>query len=71
MAEELESTDELEGLETDTVDALYTFRLPEITKILIDKLPPEQKKILNRKLLVTMARVLHDNEFKPSVYLKA
>ncbi len=57
--------------EMDKCVEIYPFRMPEITKAKVDKLSPSLKKKLNLELLLTTARVLHESEFNPSVYLKS
>lgn len=53
----------------DKLDAIYTLRIPEVTKRAIDKLLPEKKAKLNRKLLNTIAKILHEANFYPEIYL--
>jgi len=48
-----------------------TFRCPEYTKHQTDKLSPAWKKKLNEALLIATARVLHDANFDPRIYLKS
>jgi hypothetical protein len=48
----------------------FSMRVPVITKKLIEKLTPVQKKKLNEKILITIAEVLHDANFNPIKYLK-
>jgi len=59
-----------DSLEYDKLTETFSFRIPEITKHKLDKLPPHFKKTLTHELLRTIARVLHDAEFDPTVYLK-
>jgi hypothetical protein len=47
----------------------YTFRLPRGTKELLDRLPPEHKYELNRRLRLETARKLHEMAFNPKQYL--
>lgn len=49
----------------------YSLRVPEITKTKIDRLSPVWKSELNDKLLLTIAKVLHDSEFDPKIYLSS
>ena len=53
----------------DKLDETFTFRLPEATKKQIDKLPPELKKKLSIKLLLSVAEILHESDFDPRRYL--
>ena len=58
----------------DQVDKLtesYTFRIPEITKAMTDKLSSAWKKKLNEALLHTTAKIIHESEFDPSKYLSS
>jgi hypothetical protein len=54
----------------DKLSETYSMRIPEITKIKIDKLPAPFKRKLNHELLMTIARVLHEADFNPCNYLK-
>lgn len=54
----------------DKLTEQFMIRIPEITKTEIDKLSAEIKKRLNKELLVTMARVIHESKFNPTIYLK-
>lgn len=58
-----------ERLETDKLTDEFTFRIPTVTKIGIDRLPKHFKRRLNERLLVTMAQVLHEAAFDPRRYL--
>lgn len=49
----------------------YSIRIPEITKAKADKLTPAWKGRLNDALLLTMAKILHESEFDPNLYLKS
>jgi len=57
--------------ETDKLDAIYQIRLPSLTKSMIERLPSPWKKKLNAEILKTISRVLHESNFKPSLYLKS
>ena len=57
-------------IETDKLTAEYSLRIPEITKNLIDMLTKSQKSKLNERLLITIAKQLHDARFDPNHYLK-
>lgn len=58
-----------ERLETDKLTDEFTFRIPSVTKIGIDRLPKHFKRRLNERLLITMAQVLHEAAFDPRRYL--
>lgn len=53
----------------DKLDDTFTFRLPEVTKKHIEKLPTDLKKKLNIKLLLSVAEILHEADFDPRKYL--
>ena len=53
----------------DKLDETFSFRLPEITKKQLDKLPPDLKKKLSLKLLLATAEILHEAKFDPQLYL--
>jgi hypothetical protein len=61
----------MDELKTDKLLEAITFRCPEFTKALTDKLSPTWKKKLNEALLIATARILHDAAFDPSIYLKS
>ena len=50
-------------------DAIYSFRIPEHTKAMTDKVPADKKADLNERLRITVARFLHDQNFDASLYL--
>lgn len=53
----------------DKKDETYSFRLPEITKKLLDKLPASLKNELNEALLLTCTEIIHKSKFNPRLYL--
>ena len=53
----------------DKLDETHSFRLPEVTKKQLDKLPPSLKKKLNFKFLLVIAEILHEAKFNPRDYL--
>ena len=57
-------------LQTGKLTAMFPIRIPEITKQKLDKLNSPFKRKLNEELLLTMARILHEAAFDPSVYLQ-
>ncbi|MBW2066707.1 MAG: hypothetical protein JRJ03_17495 [Deltaproteobacteria bacterium] len=59
----------MENVETSKLNSLYTIRIPDGTKAMIDKLSPLWKKKLNEALRLTVAKVLHEANFDPNVYL--
>lgn len=56
-------------LVTDKLTEEYCLKIPETTKVKLEKLTKSQKKFLNERLLVAIARVLHEAEFDPIRYL--
>jgi len=53
----------------DKRESLYSFRLPEVTKKMLDKLPSALKKELNDSLLFACAQIIHKSRFDPRLYL--
>jgi hypothetical protein len=58
-------------IETDKLTEQYTLKIPEILKVQLSSLTPNQKKYLNSQLMIQMARVIHDSKFSPEQYLTA
>jgi hypothetical protein len=60
-------------VEMDKCTEQYTLRIPEITKAYLDKLTPEEKKVLKNRLLLCMADVIHNSDAikNPMLYLKS
>jgi hypothetical protein len=59
----------IEKLETDKRTEQVSVKVPEILKNRLDKLPSHQRSKLNKAILITMARYIHENEFDPNKYL--
>lgn len=55
----------------DKCDAHYTFKLPSCLKDSIDKLSDTEKRLMKERILVVMARSIHDSNFDPTVYLNS
>lgn len=53
----------------DKLEDTYSFRLPEVTKKQLDKLPSSLKKKLNLKFLLATAEILHESKFDARIYL--
>ena len=51
------------------LNEIYTLRVSENLKALTDKLSPEWKIKLNQEIRLTMAKVVHESRFDPSLYL--
>lgn len=60
-----------ENIKIDKLDAKIEVRCPTITKDLLSKLSPEQKKNLNLKLLKVMAEAIHLSRLNYSDYLSS
>lgn len=54
----------------DKLTETYTLRIPEITKIEIDKLSTPLKRKLNEEILLTMAKIIHEGKFNAQLYLR-
>jgi len=61
---------DLRNIEMDKCTASFAIRIPEILKADMDKLDAGQKKELNLRILVEMARCVHEYNFNPCQYLK-
>ena len=59
----------LMSIEMDKLTETYSFKIPEILKVQLGSLTPEDKKHLNIKLMVEMAKAIHDSKFNPMAYL--
>lgn len=55
----------------DKLEVSFAIKIPAKTKVLIDRLDKEQKKRLNCAILVSIAHVLHEADFDPTMYLKS
>ncbi len=55
----------------DKLEVNFTLRIPEVTKRQLERLPAAMKKKLNNRILLTMARTLHDADYDPRKYLKS
>lgn len=49
----------------------FTLRIPEILKCDLDKLTKAQKTDLIQKIILVMARAVHDSKFDPELYVKS
>jgi len=59
----------MDNIITDKLTETYTLGIPEVTKFQIDKLPAHFRKKLNAKILVEMAKIIHESKFDPNLYL--
>lgn len=60
-----------EIIDTDKLTEIYSLRIPEITKIEIDRLPAHLKNKINHEILITIARIIHESKFDPTMHLKS
>lgn len=58
-----------ERLITDKLTETYSLRVPEVTAVALSKMSAHWKCELNRRLLVAMAKTIHDSKFNPCDYL--
>lgn len=58
------------SLDTDKRIEDFSLRIPEYTKILLDKLTKHQKSRLNEQLLIAMAKAIHEARFNAEEYLR-
>jgi hypothetical protein len=61
--------DMAERLTTDKLTETFSMRIPEVLAVALAKLSPHWKGELNRRLLVAIAKTVHDSKFDPSTYL--
>ena len=61
----------LMDIEIDKLTEQYTLKIPEVLKVGLSSLSPELKKQLNYKLMVQMAKAVHESKFNPELYLTA
>jgi hypothetical protein len=55
----------------DKLDETISFRIPEFTKHLIDKMPNKYRRKMNEEVLKTISKVIHESKFDPNNYLKS
>ena len=55
----------------DKLDETISFRIPEFTKHLIDKMPLKYRRKMNEEVLKTIAKAIHASKFDPNMYLKS
>lgn len=58
-------------LDMDKCTEQFTLRIPEVLKIDLDKLTKSQKSDLIQKVILVMARAVHDSKFDPEMYVKS
>lgn len=56
-------------LNPDKLTEIYHQRIPEILSQGLSKLTPEEKKRLSDRILVLMAKAVHDHQFNPNQYI--
>jgi len=67
--EDIMTAEELQDI--DKLEVNFTLRIPEVTDKQIKRLPAPMKKKLNNRILVVMARTLHEAVFDPRKYLRS
>jgi len=61
--------DVLNSLEMDKRTEVFAIRIPKILKDRLDGLPKAHKDGLNERLIIEMARTIHNANFNPIEYL--
>jgi hypothetical protein len=64
-----ETDAEMSRLNPDKLTELYSQRIPEVLSKNLSKLTPEEKKRLCDRILVLMAKAVHDHAFNPNQYI--
>ena len=59
------------GLQMDKCTELYSMRIPEVLKVHLDKLTSREKNRLKQKLMLDMAKAVHESRFDPDTYLSS
>ena len=61
----------MDALDMDKCTEQFTLRIPEVLKNDLDKLTKAQKTTLIQKIILVMARAVHDSKFDPEFYVKS
>jgi hypothetical protein len=61
--------EDLMHIETDKLTEQFSMKIPEVLKVGISSLSPDQRKKLNLQLMVCIAKSVHDSRFNPETYL--
>ena len=56
-------------LKHDKLTEILNFRVPEVTKRMVEELPASWKKRMNTEVLIKVCEVIHRAAFDPNVYL--
>jgi hypothetical protein len=56
-------------IEIDKLTEQYTLKVPEVLKVGLSNLSPDERKRLNLRLMVDMAKAIHESRFNPEFYL--
>jgi len=59
------------SFEIDKCTEQFTFRIPEILQLEVQKLSRVQKSDLIERLIVAMAQAVHEGNFNPEMYLNS
>jgi len=62
--------EDLMHIETDKLTEQYTMKIPEILKVGMSSLTPDQRKKMNLRLMVEIAKSIHESRFNPESYLR-
>ncbi len=63
------SEDRLMTLEVDKLTEQFSMKIPEVLKVGLSSLSPDQRKKVNLRLMVEIAKVIHESRFNPETYL--
>ena len=61
--------DDLMHIETDKLTEQFSMKIPEVLKVGLSSLSPDQRKKLNLQLMVCIAKSIHESRFNPKTYL--
>ena len=62
--------DDLMHIELDKLTEQYTLKIPEVLKVGMSSLTPDQRKKMNLRLMVEIAKSIHESRFNPESYLR-
>lgn len=61
----------MDNLDMDKCTEQFTLRIPEVLKGDLDKLTKAQKTALIQKIILVMAKAVHNSKFDPEFYIKS
>ena len=56
-------------IEIDKLTEQYTLKIPEVLKVGLSSISPDERKKLNLRLMIEMAKAIQDARFNPAFYL--